>query len=366
MTNFWEEQDQAKSKTLRLLIIFGIAVVSIVLSVYLPLTFIFNIGNFSLTSISWLWSPSLFMWTAVPLLLIIGIGTLIEYLRLRKGGAGLAKQLKARQIIEPENQEERVLVNVIEEMSIASGIKIPGIYLLDDKSSAYTAIGEAMNDTGMRVPGFFKRNRGADGINALVAGNTLDDAAIILTRGCIDHLTRDELQAVVAHEFSHLFNGDMKLNLHVAALVFGILSLAIVGFSIIFPDEGEGGCFLVLLGLPFVILGAIGGFYSKLIQKAVCREREFLADATAVQFTRHPQAMTGVLNKITSGSSRVHIPSASAADHLFFADCRKRSWFSFFRTHPPVEERLKRMQNLSIEGSPEDSPLAEALKQSDA
>jgi Zn-dependent protease with chaperone function len=338
-TTFWDQQDHAKARTGRLLFVFTLALTTLVLSIYLPLSALINIRSLSLTSFHWLWNPTLFLVTASPILLIIGIGTLVEFIKLSKGGRALAKQLKAQPLTNPASPSEKILTNVVEEIAIASGIAPPPIFILD---------------------------KAPDSINALVAGNTTQDAAIILTQGCLTHLSRQELQAVVAHEFSHIFNGDMKLNLRVAALVFGITSIAIVGGEIILPDDIEGGCITLAvcltLGLPLLILGLTGALFGKLIQRAVCREREYLADASAVQFTRHPDALASALTKIYTGSSRIKISAARAADHLFIANCRKPRWFTLFRTHPPLKERIQRIQSLTLQGPPENSPLNQALK----
>jgi Zn-dependent protease with chaperone function len=339
MASFWDQQEHAKARTGRLLISFAVALSALVLSIYIPLSLLLNIRSLSLSSFDWLWNPVLFLFTAGPILLIIGIGTLVEFVKLSKGGPALAKQLRAQPLTDPASHEEKLLTNVVEEIAIASNITPPPIFILD---------------------------KAPDTINALVAGNTVDDAAIILTRGCLNYLTRDELQAVVAHEFSHVFNGDMKLNLRTAALVFGVTSIAIVGGEILIPDDIEGGCLTLAvcltLGLPLLILGLTGTFFGKLIQRAVCREREYLADASAVQFTRHPDALASALNKIHTGSSRIKISAARAADHLFIANCRKPRWFTLFRTHPPLEKRIRRIQSLTLPGPPERSPLNQALK----
>lgn len=308
-----------------------LAIAGIVLAVYLPVVTAFRIREISLADLSWLWSGRIFLFTAGPVLLIMGIGTVFEMHRLSKGGAALARQLKARRLEQPSSPGERALLNVIEEMSVASGIPAPPVFVFE---------------------------RAPDSINALVAGNTAEDAVLLVTRGCLEHLDRDELQALVAHEFSHLFNGDMKLNLRAMSLTYGILSLFVIGLEIAVPDEGFG-CLSIGLAIPFLVLGGIGSLFAAMLQKMISREREYLADASAVQFTRHPEALVSLMEKIQAGSSRVRVPAARAADHLFFADTRRPAWIPFFRTHPPLRERMRRIRQVSVAPSREGGPGGE-------
>lgn len=333
MHSFWEQQERARSRSATMWALFVATIATIWLVIYLPVVVIYKVRELSVSSLGWLWSGEVAAWTAGPLLLIVGTGTAWEMVRLRKGGAGLARQLKARRLETAETPEERRLLNVVEEISIASGVPLPPIYVLE---------------------------RAKKSLNALVAGNTIDDAAIIVTRGCVDQLSRDELQVLVAHEFSHIFNGDMQVNLRAMSLVYGISCLALVGFELMFPDE-DFGCLSVALGLPLVLLGGIGACGASLIQKCLGREREFLADASAVQFTRHPDGLLSLIDKVQAGSSRVPSSSAAAADHLFFATSRRPAWIPWFRTHPPLPERRRRVEQMAGVGAREGSPLAQAL-----
>jgi len=220
---------------------------------------------------------------------------------------------------------ERKLLNVVEEMSIASGIPTPAVYLLDDEPS----------------------------INAFAAGLTTSDAVVAVTRGTLDKLTRDELQGVIGHEFSHILNGDMRLNLKLSALIFGILVIGLAGRGILWAfsrgrvrsDKNSGGAVLAVaaVGLTLMILGYIGYFFGRLIQAAVSRQREFLADASAVQFTRNPGGLTGALKKIGGfalGSS-LQTSKASAIGHFFFAQGFESSFGGLWATHPPLPERIR-------------------------
>ena len=203
-------------------------------------------------------------------------------------------------------------------MSIASGVTMPEVYVLENE----------------------------DGINAFAAGNSPADAAIAVTRGAATRLKREELQGVVAHEFSHILNGDMRLNLRLLGWTFGLLAVAIVARVVLQSTPGagsrsrkDGAGALMLAALAVMVLGYIGVFFGRLLQAAVSRHRERLADASAVQFTRNPVGLSGALLKIagTSAGSRLVTPEAEEVAHMLFAAGLPR----LFATHPPLEERLK-------------------------
>jgi hypothetical protein len=207
-------------------------------------------------------------------------------------------------------------LNVVEEMAIASGVPVPKVYVMDEEH----------------------------GINAFAAGHNLNDAAISVTRGCITTLKRDELQGVIGHEFSHILNGDMRLNLRLMGIIFGILCLAVIG-RILLRARGSSRDKnpLPLIGLVLLLFGWIGVFFGRLIQSAVSRQREFLADASAVQFTRNPAGLSGALQKIAALAEGSHMESEHAAEasHMFFGNPLKSSFFNVFATHPPLEERIR-------------------------
>ena len=190
---------------------------------------------------------------------------------MAKGGSAVAESLGGR-LVNPNttDPDERKLRNVVEEMAIAAGVPVPKIYVLDEE----------------------------EGINAFAAGHTPSDAAIGVTRGCMNLLKRDELQGVIGHEFSHILNGDMRLNLRLMGIIFGILCLAVIGRVLLYTRGGKDRNPLPLLGLALIVIGGIGVFFGRLIQAAVSRQREFLADASAVQFTRNPAGLSGALQKI--------------------------------------------------------------------
>ena len=223
-------------------------------------------------------------------------------------------------------------MNVVEEMAIAAGMPVPQLFVLDDE----------------------------DGINAFAAGTTPGNAVVAVTRGALRTLSRDELQGVVGHEFSHILNGDMRLNLRMIGVLNGILLIALIGQGILrgsgrvrvsSSKKDSGGGAIIFLALALLVIGWIGVFFARLIQAAVSRQREYLADAAAVQFTRNPTGLAGALKKIAgfSASSKIEAANASAASHMFFADGLV-SWFNLFATHPPLPERI-RLLDPSFDGT---------------
>src|SRR4051812_39381883 len=256
---------------------------------------------------------TLFLASTLGTLGIIGTGSFFKTLSLARGGRAVAELLDGR-LVNPNSTDaqERKLLNVVEEMAIASGVPVPQVYVMDAEA----------------------------GINAFAAGHSASDAAISVTRGAMTMLKRDELQGVIAHEFSHLLNGDMKLNLRLMGLIFGILCLTIIG-RILIRTRGKKNP-LPLLGLALIIIGWVGVLFGRLVQAAVSRQREFLADASAVQFTRNPSGLAGALKKIggLSQGSQLNSDRAEEASHLFFANGLKSRFFGF-ATHPPLAERIK-------------------------
>jgi Zn-dependent protease with chaperone function len=311
--DFFERQEKARRTTRLLLCYFILSVVITITAIYLSAAFIL------LQSQPSLWDTNLFVWVNLGTLSVIGAGSLYKTAALNRGGHVIALSLGGQALpISPQNLNDKKLRNVVEEMSIASGIRIPKIYVM----------------------------RSEHGINAFAAGLTTQNATIAVTQGCIDRLTRDELQGVIAHEFSHILNGDMRLNLRLIGMVHGILCLTIIGRILMRMKSSrnkKGGNPLPLLGLILWIVGWIGVFFARLIKSAVSRQREFLADAAAVQFTRNPGGLRGALEKIriTTFSSFLESPSTEEVSHLFFANGLRSSWFSLFATHPPLEERIK-------------------------
>lgn len=307
--DFFERQDKARRNTKFLVFYFLAAVVLLIVAVYAAVALIFT---FTEESFSWA-QPGLFFGSAAGTLAVISIGSIGKTMSLSSGGRAVAELLDGR-LVNPNSVDlhERKLLNIVEEMAIASGVPVPQVYVMDGETS----------------------------INAFAAGHSASDAAISVTRGCMTMLSRDELQGVIAHEFSHLLNGDMRLNLRLMGLIFGILCLTVIG-RVLLHTRGKKNP-LPLLGLALIVIGWVGVLFGRLIQAAVSRQREFLADASAVQFTRNPGGLAGALKKIggLSEGSKLESPRAEEASHLFFANGLRSSLFGF-ATHPPLVERIR-------------------------
>ena len=267
---------------------------------------------------------------AVPLgtALVVGLASLSKWSQFSAGGSDVAESVGGRRVdSHTTDLHERRLLNVVEEMAIASGLTMPAVYILDDEPA----------------------------INAFAAGLTTADAVVAVTRGTLEKLTRDELQGVIGHEFSHILNGDMRLNMKLTAILFGILVIGLTGRIVLqtvgrgrIRDGGDknkgGGVALVLaVGVALMIIGYVGYFFGRLIQAAASRQREFLADASSVQFTRNPGALTGALKKIGGyalGSS-IHSTKSTEIGHFFFAQGFESMFGGAWATHPPLDERIR-------------------------
>jgi len=318
--DFFEQQDKARKSTKVLVLYFVIAVACIMASVYLASLLIFY-GAQSQQQPGGparelaLWDPELFLRVALGTLGIVVFGSLYKTATLGKGGSAVAESLGGRLVnSNTTSLDELKLRNVIEEMAIASGVPVPKIYVLDDE----------------------------EGINAFAAGHSPSDAAIGVTRGCMTLLNRDELQGVIGHEFSHILNGDMRLNLRVMGVIFGILCLAVIGRILLYSrNRSREKNPLMLLGIALIIIGAIGVFFGRLIQAALSRQREFLADASSVQFTRNPAGLSGALQRIGGIGSRLESPHAGEASHMFFGSGLSKPLLRVLATHPPLAERIR-------------------------
>lgn len=345
--DFFQRQDRSRRNTKWLVVLFLLAVVGIIGVLQIVLTLLQGLSPLDL--------PTLGLISA-GVVTVVTLGSLFKMAQLSAGGKVVAEQLGG-ELLDPSAVEPayRQLLNVVEEMAIASGVPVPQIYVLPDES-----------------------------INAFAAGHGPGDAVIGVTEGCLRTLSRDELQGVIGHEFSHLLNGDMKLNIHLMGVLNGILCLAIIG-EILFRfagttrsssrDDKNGasiGMVIVVGGLALFLVGWIGVFFGKLIKAAVSRQREFLADASAVQFTRNPIGIAGALYKIGQGTARISSPRAEEASHLFFGNGLKESWFDSFATHPPIPDRLNALipnfdPGLLIEVRPPEpeAPKAETTRAKD-
>ncbi|MDX1632144.1 MAG: M48 family metallopeptidase, partial [Thermoanaerobaculia bacterium] len=322
--DFFGRQDEARRRTKILVILFGLAVGAIVGAVYLAVVLLGL--YFGWGSGLRIWDPALFLGVASATGVVVLGGSTYKIAALSRGGEAVAELLGGRPV-EPDTEDlrERRLLNVVEEMAIASGTPVPTVYLLPEEPA----------------------------INAFAAGFERDDAVVAVTRGCLEQLDRDELQGVVAHEFSHIFHGDTRLNLRLMGILHGILIIGLLGYWLLRSSRfsrggsrrGKGNV-LPLLGFALLIIGYVGVFFAKLIKSAVSRQREFLADASAVQYTRAPWGLTGALKKIggwTDGS-RIENPHAEEASHLFFGEGVGGALFRWMSTHPPLEERIRRLE----------------------
>lgn len=336
--DFFSAQEKARQKTSLLVIYFLIAVILIVFATYLATIYVFSFtlcDDFRRTcSGTIFWDLKIFGIVSLSTLALIGFGSLYKTSQLASGGSSVAEMLGARRIYpNTTDLEEKKVLNVVEEMSIASGSPVPPVYLQESETS----------------------------INAFAAGFTPKDAVIGVTKGTLQNLTREELQGVIAHEFSHILNGDMRTNIRLIGLLNGILVLGLTGYFLFRmalsssshsrsrwrrSDDKQGGLMLfAVLGAALMAIGYIGVFFGKLIKSAVSRQREFLADASAVQFTRNPHGIAGALKKIAGLVEGSHIddPHAEEASHMFFGDAIHRNLSFLFATHPPLAERIQRL-----------------------
>ncbi len=333
-TNFFENQDAARRNTKRLVFLFGLAVVAIAGMLYLLAVLLTgvdrpdpNTGQMVISPL-W-WQPDLAVGVALATLIVVGSGSLYKIAQLRSGGSVIAEALGGTLIpAGTRDADERRLLNVVEEIAIASGTPTPPVYLLRDEK----------------------------GINAFAAGFAPGDAVIGVTRGCVQRLSRDELQGVIAHEFSHILNGDMGLNIRLMGVIHGILIIGIIGYFLLrsslysgssrrSSNRDSSGMAIVAAGLGLMVIGFLGTLFGNLIKASVSRQREFFADASAVQFTRNPDGIAGALKEIGGyeGGSILASPNAPEASHLFFSQGLRGGLQMLFATHPPLEERIRRL-----------------------
>ncbi len=333
MKNFFEQQDRARKITRYLIFLFVCAIAGITLLLYTALLMTESKVSDSTSS---LWHPVYFAASAAVVCLTVGLGSAQKTWSLRGGGPVVAASLGGQRVIpETADPQAQVLLNVVSEMAIAASIPQPKVYVLPDSS-----------------------------INAFAAGHALEDAVVAVTKGTLEQLTRDELQGVVGHEFSHILNGDMALNVKLIGWVHGLLLLHTAGRRILFnirsdrSSKRDGLSPIQAAGIALLVGGGIGWIFGQLIKSAVSRQREFLADAAAVQFTRNPEGLTNALRRIAANSvgSQVASPNASEASHLFFSPPTKAlALLQAFATHPPLEERIRRLGGQKISKAPRSS-----------
>ncbi len=330
--DFFERQHQAKKKTGYLVFLFGVAVLLISLLNFLIIAavipFVGEERKREGLDFSTLQDPTLAMYVVLGTFVVISLAGLYRKSQLSGGGSSIASMMGGRLVnMASTDPDEQKLMNVVEEMAIASSVPMPEVFVMSEEK----------------------------GINAFAAGYTVDDAVIGVTDGCMRRLSRDELQGVIAHEFSHILNQDMRLNLRLVAVVFGLFVLSQLGrlmMQIGFSssgrrssrnrDEGGGAAVIGIAGLGIMAAGGLGILMGNLIKSAVSRQREYLADSSAVQFTRNPDGLAGALKKIgaMATGSRLLTPHAEEASHMFFGNGMSESWLSFTATHPPLLDRI--------------------------
>ena len=320
--NFFRAQDEARGRTTKLVVLLVLAILVLTGTLYV-LAVLGQRYALEQGELDW-FQPKLFLATSGVALAVILGGSLMRIAELSKGGGAIAIRLGGRLISGvTKDPAERRYLNVVQEMALAAGLPVPLCFVLDHDNS----------------------------INAFAAGNSPQDAAVGITRGALLNLTRDELQGVIAHEFSHIGNGDMKLNLRIIGAIAGLTALAQLGYiffrlagSVRGKNSAPIALGMILTGVVVLLIGSGGILFAKVIQAAVSREREYLADASAVQFTRNPLGLGSALKKIAgfSGARREASEAELEAQHLFFASS---GGFleSLFSTHPPINERIRRI-----------------------
>jgi Zn-dependent protease with chaperone function len=348
--DFFAHQDRARASSKRLVMLYAAAVLAVVLSLNLVAFGVFWIVEGQRKARTTMcvevqlpvpavephspadvwWQPQLYALTTLVTLGVIVLATLYKQATIGGDGAKVAEMLGGRELDRSATDPlERRYLNVVEEMSIASGVPVPRLFIMDKEQ----------------------------GINAFAAGTRVENAVIGVTRGCLEQLNRDQLQGVIAHEFSHILNGDMRLNIRLLTLNFGILVIGLIGYMILrfaprsagrSNNKNGGGAVVViiLVAVGMMIVGFVGTFFGKLIQAAVSRQREFLADAAAVQFTRNPAGISGALRLIGGvNGSKVEHPEAGEMAHMFFASGVTSFLGGLFATHPPLTTRIARIES---------------------
>ncbi|MBW8367520.1 MAG: M48 family metallopeptidase, partial [Arenimonas sp.] len=316
--NFFERQDQSRRQSKRLVLLFAAAVAAIVVAMnFIVLLVGGGFNEATLPGARW----AAVIATTLGTLAVIGVASMFRISSLRAGGAAVATQLGGTPV--PEDTHDfhyRRLRNVVEEVAIASGVPVPQIFVLEQEAA----------------------------INAFAAGYSSSDAAIAVTRGALDKLNRDELQGVIAHEFSHVLNGDMRLNIRLMGVLFGILVLGIVGRKILVHGRvggsSRGALPVMAVALGLVAVGSIGMLFGRMIKAGVSRQREFLADSSAVQFTRQTKGLAGALKKIAGLGEGSKLTSRDTEEvaHMLFGD--GVGYSSLFATHPPLVARIQALE----------------------
>lgn len=321
--NFFESQDTAKRNTGKLIFLFALAVLSLIVITNLLVIALFSFGGTAMTSMA---ATSSFHFDLTQFLIIGAIvsavvlfGSLYKISSLSGGGARIAEMMDGRLLVSGSaDPAERRVLNIVEEMAIASGTPVPPVYLMEES-----------------------------GINAFAAGYSPSDAIVAVTRGTVDTLSRDQLQGVIAHEFSHILHGDMRINIRLIGVLHGIMILGIIGYHLLrggaYSRRSKDSGGIVFLGLGLIVVGFVGTFFGNLIKAAVSRQREYLADASAVQFTRNPDGIGQALMQIARNQDRSYLknPKSAEISHALFEEGQVSALSRLYATHPPLDDRIR-------------------------
>ena len=327
--DFFREQDIARRNTRLLTLLFGVAVLVLIGMTNLLLVgfvvFESGDGHSSLSTDVLDWQS--FFAVGAVITLIIGAVVLVNWINFARGGKQIAAALGGI-LVQPGTDDplEQRAANIVQEMALAANMPVPSLFVLDEEP----------------------------GINAFAAGTSPANAVVAVTRGALTSLNRDQLQGVIGHEFSHILNGDMRLSIRLAAMLRGITFIGDVGSILLHSashrrryrsskkDDGRGA--VLAIGLGLYLIGLLGGLMAGLIKSAISKQKEYLADASAVQFTRNPEGIGDALKIIGGYGAGTFVETARAEEmsHLFFGQVRHRLW-SAFATHPPIEERIERI-----------------------
>ena len=320
--NFFESQDTAKRNTGKLIFLFALAVLSLIVITNLLVMAAFSFGGAGMTSMAattgFHFDPMMFLIIGAIVSSIVLFGSLYKISSLSGGGARIAEMMNGRLLVSGSaDPAERRVLNIVEEMAIASGTPVPPVYLMEES-----------------------------GINAFAAGYSPSDAIVAVTRGTIDTLSRDQLQGVIAHEFSHILHGDMRINIRLIGVLHGIMVLGIIGYHLFrggaYSRRSKDSGGIVFVGLALVVVGFVGTIFGNLIKAAVSRQREYLADASAVQYTRNPDGIGQALMQIARNQDRSYIenPKSAEISHALFEEGQVSALSRLYATHPPLNDRI--------------------------
>lgn len=329
--SFFERQEKARSATRRLVFLFCLGVLGMVLACNAAAILALALTSYHHTILDalkdpWFWQQNWLVLAAISGFVVglVVLGSLFKTVSLSGGGGGAVARNMGGSLVDPSTTDplKRRLVNVVEEMAIASGMPVPEIYVMDNEP----------------------------GINAFAAGTEPANAAVAVTRGCLETLSREELQGVIAHEFSHIANNDVKINTRIIGWLFGILMVAYFGQLLIrgaalagrSRKAGQIALAFLAAGITMIIIGYIGLFFGRLIKAGISRHRERLADASAVQYTRSADGIANALKKIGGYEHGSNIVNSNPENvsHMLFGSGSSSFKFNWFATHPPIEERI--------------------------